>query len=145
MIILDTNVLSELLRPRPEPAVVHWVASKPQSILFTTTITRAEVRYGIALMPEGKRKNALFSSIEKIFDEDFAGQVISFDNDAADCFAAIASARRGAGRPISHFDAMVAAITRSRGASLATRHGKDFVDCDVSLIDPWSASKRPSR
>ena len=145
MIILDTNVLSVLLRPKPNPAVVHCVASKSPSTLFTTTITRAEVRYGIALMPEGKWKNALFSRIETIFDEDFAGQVISFDNDAADCFAVIATTRRGAGRPISHFDAMVAAVTRSRGASLATRHGKDFVDCDVSLIDPWSASKRPSR
>jgi predicted nucleic acid-binding protein len=139
VIVVDTNVLSELLRPAPEPNVVAWVASKPRSALFTTTITRAEILYGIALMPEGRRRDALRPCVQEIFDEDFAGQVLPFDSDAADFFATIASARRMAGRPISQFDAMVAAVARSRGASLATRHGKDFVDCGVSLVDPWSA------
>ena len=115
------------------------IASKPRSALFTTTITRAEILYGIALMPEGKRRDALLPCVQEIFDMDFAGQVLPFDSDAADCFATIASARRMAGRPISQFDAMVAAVARSRGASLATRNGKDFVDCGISLIDPWSA------
>lgn len=138
MIVIDTNVLSELLRPAPEPTVLAWVAAKPRSALFTTTITRAEILYGIALMPQGKRRDALLPCVQEIFDEDLAGQVLPFDSDAADSFATIASARRMAGRPISQFDAMVAAVARSRGASLATRNGKDFVDCGISLIDPWS-------
>jgi predicted nucleic acid-binding protein len=127
VIVIVTNVLSELLSPAPEPNVVAWVASKPRSALFTTTITRAEILHGIALMPEGKRRDALLPSVREIFDEDFSGQVLPFDSDAADCFATIASACR--------FDAMVAAVARSRGASLATRNGKD-------LVSPASAAAR---
>ena len=139
MIVVDTNVLSEVLRPAPEPRVLAWLTTKPRSALFTTSITRAEILYGVRLMPEGRRRDALVEAVQAIFDEDFAGQVLSFDNDAADCYAEIAAGRRSAGRPISQFDAMIAAVARSRGATLASRNGKDFVDCGVTLIDPWSA------
>ncbi|MBD5801953.1 Toxin FitB [Azoarcus sp. Aa7] len=137
MIVLDTNVLSELLRPVPDAGVVSWLAAQPRSALFTTTVTRAEIFYGVRVLPEGGRRQALLAAAQAIFDEDLAGQVLSFDNDAADAYAEIAASRRSAGKPISQFDAMIAAAARSRGASLATRNVKDFVDCGIEVIDPW--------
>lgn len=137
MIVLDTNVLSELLRPAPDARVLAWLAAQPWAGLFTTTVVRAEIFYGVRILPDGARKLALLDATRAIFDEDFAGQVLSFDNDAADAYAEIAASRRGAGKPISQFDALIAAIARSRGASLATRNVKDFADCGVDVIDPW--------
>lgn len=137
MIILDTNVLSELLRPTPDTHVVTWLASQPRAALFTTSVTRGEILYGIRLLPEGKRRETLWEAVSGIFNQDMAGQVLSFDSDAADAYAEIAADRKNQGKPISQFDAMIAAVARSRGASLATRNIKDFVDCGVDLIDPW--------
>ncbi len=139
MILLGTTVLTELLRPAPEPRLLEWLASRPRSALFTCTITRAELFLGLQLMAEGPRRDGLLEAVRAIFEEDFAGQLLSFDSDAADCYARIAAACRRAGRPIRPFDAMVAAVARSRGASLATHNGDDFIDCGVNLIDPWSA------
>lgn len=137
MIILDTNVLSEILRPTPEPRVLAWLANQPRASLFTTTVTRGEILYGIRLLSDGKRRQGLWYAAQAIFNEDFAGQVLSFDVEAADSFADIAASRRGAGKPISQFDAMIAATAHSRGASLATRNTKDFEDCGVDIINPW--------
>jgi len=137
MIVLDTNVLSELLRPMPEARVLTWLASQPRSALFTTTVTRGEIFYGIGLLPDGARKNALWAAVRAIFDNDLAGRVLSFDTEAADAYAEIAASRRKAGKPISQFDAMIAGVARSRGASLATRNVKDFVDCGTDILDPW--------
>ena len=106
--------------------------------LFTTTVTRGEILYGIRLLSDGKRRRGLWDAAKKIFDEDFADQVLSFDSDAADMYAEIAASRRTAGKPISQFDAMIVAMARSRGASLATRNAKDFEDCGVDVIDPWT-------
>ena len=139
MIVLDTNVLSEVLRPVPEPSVLRWLASQSRGSLFTTTITRGEVLYGIRLLTYGKRLLGLWDAAQKIFSEDFADQVLSFDSDAADMYAEIAASRRTAGKPISQFDAMIVAMARSRGATLATRNVKDFEDCGVDVIDPWKA------
>ena len=138
MIVLDTNVLSETLRPVPEPSVLDWLTNQPRASLFTTTVTRGEILYGIRLLSDGKRRRGLWDAAKKIFDEDFADQVLSFDCDAADMYAEIAAARRTTGKPISQFDAMIAAMARSRGASLATRNAKDFEDCGVDVIDPWT-------
>lgn len=138
MIVLDTNVLSEMLRSAPEAGVLAWLAAQPRSSLFTTTVTQAELLYGARLLPEGQRKAALLEAIGAIFVTDMAGQVLSFDDEAADAYAEIAAARRAGGRPISQFDAMIAAITRSRGAKLATRNVKDFADCGIDVIDLWS-------
>jgi toxin FitB len=138
MIVLDTNVLSETLRPIPDPQVMAWLAAQPRAALFTTAVTEAEILYGLGLLPEGTRKEALSIAIKAIFDEDFASTLLSFDSDAADQYAQIAVTRRNGGRPISQFDAMIAAITRSRGATLATRNVKDFVDCGIPIIDPWT-------
>jgi toxin FitB len=139
MIVLDTNVLSEVLRPVPESSVMDWLVSQSRVSLFTTTVTRGEILYGIRLLPDGKRRRGLWDAAKAIFDEDFAGQVLSFDNDAADMYAEISASRRSAGKPISQFDAMIVAMTRSRGAGLATRNVKDFEDCGVELVNPWAA------
>jgi toxin FitB len=137
MIVLDTNVFSELMRPVPEPRVLNWLANEPRSALFTTAVTRGEILYGIWSMPAGARRQGFWDVTQSIFSEDFAGRVLSFDNDAADAFAEISASRKSAGKPISQFDAMIAAVVRSRGATLATRNVKDFVDCGIEIIDPW--------
>jgi toxin FitB len=137
MIVLDTNVVSEVLRAAPDPSVLNWLSSQPRASLFTTTVTRGEILYGIRLLADGKRRRGMWDAARKIFDADFADQVLNFDADAADLFADIAASRRTAGKPISQFDAMIVAMARSRGASLATRNIKDFDDCGVDVIDPW--------
>jgi len=138
MILLDTNVLSDLLRPCPAQKVLDWLSAQPRGSLFTSTIVRAEILYGIHLLPEGRRKAALLEAALAIFGEDLAGQVLSFDSDAADAYAEIGAARKLAGRPISQFDAMIAGIARSRGAILATRNVKDFDVCGIEVFDPWT-------
>ena len=138
MIVLDTNVLSEALRPSPDTSVLDWLAKQPRASLFTTTVTRGEILYGIRLLSDGKRRRGLWDAAIKIFSDDFAGQVLSFDSDAADMYAEIAASRRAAGKPISQFDAMIVAMARSRGASLATRNVKDFEDCGVDVTNPWT-------
>jgi predicted nucleic acid-binding protein len=138
MIVLDTNVLSEALRPVPEPCVMAWLANQPRASLFTTAVTRGEILYGIRLLSDGKRRRGLWDAARKIFDEDLAGHVLSFDSEAADMYAEISASRRTAGKPISQFDAMIVAMARSRGASLATRNVKDFDDCGTDVINPWT-------
>lgn len=138
MIVLDTNVLSEALRPVPEPSVMAWLADQPRASLFTTAVTRGEILYGVRLLSDGKRRRGLWDAARKIFDEDFAGHVLSFDSEAADMYAEISASRRTAGKPISQFDAMIVAMTRSRGATLATRNVKDFDDCGTDIINPWT-------
>lgn len=138
MIVLDTNVLSEVLRPQPEPKVLVWLAAQPETALFTTTITRGELLYGVHLLPKGRRREALQRAVMAIFDEDFNQRMLPFDSHAADAYAEIASVRRTKGRPISQFDAMIAACARSRGASVATRNTRDFGGCGIQLINPWT-------
>jgi toxin FitB len=140
VIILDTSVLSETLRPEPDAKVLAWLEAQPRPALFTTTVTRGELFYGVRLLSESRRKTSLLGVVQAIFDQDLAGQVLSFDNASADAYAGIAASRKIAGKPISQFDAMIAAITRSRGASLATRNLRDFTDCGIELIDPWDAA-----
>ena len=137
MIVLDTNVLSECLKPQPNAAVLDWMAPQSRSALFTTTIVEAEILYGIRLLPEGARKDALWLAAKAMFDQDFANHVIAFDRACAEAYAEIAGRRRTQGKPISQFDAMIAAVARSRGATLATRNHRDFVDCGINVINPW--------
>jgi predicted nucleic acid-binding protein len=137
MIVLDTNVLSEVLRPVPESSVLDWLSIQPRASVFVTTVTRGEILYGIRILANGKRRQGLWDAAMKIFDTDFADQVLSFDSEAADMYSDIAASRRAAGKPISQFDAMIVAMARSRGASIATRNAKDFEDCGVEVISPW--------
>jgi predicted nucleic acid-binding protein len=139
MIVLDTNVLSEVLRPDPEARVLAWLDDQPANSVFTTAITQGEILYGIRVLPDGQRRRKLWDAAAAIFDEDFAGRVLSFDVDAAGHYADIGAARRTSGRPISQFDATIAAITRSHGATLATRNMKDFEGCGVEVLNPWKA------
>jgi predicted nucleic acid-binding protein len=138
VIVLDTNVLSEALRPMPEPRVLDWLGQQLSASLFVTTITQAEILYGIAIIDPGRRRDDLQAAAMAMFAEDFAGRILGFDTDAAPVFAALAAERRRLGRPISQFDAQIASITRSRGAALATRNRRDFEACGIDLIDPWS-------
>ncbi len=139
MFVLDTNVLSEALKAAPDGRVLAWVKDQPRTSLFTTTVTRGEILFGVQLLPDGKRRRALWDAALAIFNEDFAERVLAFDSDAADAYAGIGAARRAAGRPISQFDAMIAGMARSRGAIVATRSAKDFEGCGIDTVDPWSA------
>jgi predicted nucleic acid-binding protein len=117
---------------------MHWFAKHAASSLYTTAITQAEILYGLELM-KGKRRAALQSRAEEMFEEDFADRVLPFDIDAARMFARIAGSRRATGRPIAQRDAQIAAIARSRGATLATRNTADFEHCGITLLNPWTA------
>ena len=142
MILLDTNVLSELMRPTPSPAVESWMGSQPAAGVFISAITEAELRYGLALLPESRRQKRLVAQAEAMLAEDFAGRILPFDSPAASAYARIAAARRLSGRRISQADAQIAAIAASRGASLATRNVADFVDCGIDIVDPWNDGSR---
>jgi predicted nucleic acid-binding protein len=137
MIIIDTNVISEMVAPKPSPAVEAWLASQPAPSIFTTTVTEAEVLYGLRLLPPGRRREAIETAILPIFREDLAGRILPFDSAAAEAYATLAAARRQSGRPISQFDAQIAAIAASRGATLATRNVADFIGTGIEILNPW--------
>jgi len=138
MIILDTNVVSELMRPTPADRVIRFVASQTATSLYTTSITYAEILHGILLLPAGKRRKNFEQAAEMMFDEDFAGRILPFSSDGAFFYAEVATERQRRGRPISQFDAQIAAIARATGAGLATRNVSDFDHCGIDVVDPWS-------
>jgi hypothetical protein len=137
VIIVDTNVLSEILRGAPAATLTMWISERPMSSLFVTAITQAEMLFGVALLPRGKRRASLEEALAGLFEVDFAGRVLPFDGSAATAFADVASQRRLAGRPISQLDAQIAAIARSRGAALATRDVADFEGCGIEVVNPF--------
>lgn len=137
MLVLDTNVISELFKPDPNPKVVAWVGRLPGEQLFTTAITRGELLFGLYCMPDGRRKADLLQKLAQLFEHDLAGHILAYDSQAADAHAEIAAMRRAQGRPAGIADDMIAGITRSRGATLATRNTRDFQNCGIELIDPW--------
>ena len=136
-IILDTNVLSELMKPQGLIIVKNWVAMQPRKILFTTSITQAEILYGVGILPDGKRSDALKAAAQEMFREDFNGQILPFEETAAECFAQIAAHRRKTGKPISQMDAQIAAICLANNAKIATRNVDDFQDCQIEIVNPW--------
>ncbi len=139
MIVLDTTVISELMRGEPHPKVLAWVAAQPRALLYTTRINQAEVLYGIAASPEGRRRAAFASAAAAMFDEDPAGRILPFGATAAAHYADIVVTRRRADRPIEGFDALIAATALAADASVATRDTAGFADCGLALIDPWTA------
>ncbi|MGT2479538.1 PIN domain-containing protein [Methylobacterium oryzae CBMB20] len=139
MIVLDTNIISELMRARPNARILDWLAAQPPAALFTTTLTQAEIFYGLALLPEGRRRDDLIAAARPIFEHELAGRILGFDSDAAMAYPEIAARRRKAGQPITQIDGQIAAIVASRGARLATRNVRDFVDCGIVVVDPWMA------
>ena len=137
MIILDTNVISELMRIKGDKNVKQWVASQPQELLYTTSVTQAEILYGIAILPDGKKLSQLSEKAHLMFSIDFANRILNFDSTAAYCYAKIVAHRRKLGTPISQFDAQIAAICLSHQATIATRNVDDFVDCQITIFNPW--------
>ena len=138
MIIIDTNVVSELMRAKPDPAVLAWFAGHTADTLFLTAISEAELRTGAAILPEGQRRDQLQLAIEGMIDQDFRGRVLPFDSAAAEAYAVVAAQRRAVGRPITEADCQIAAIARATGARVAARNVKDLEGCGVAVVNPWA-------
>ncbi|HEY0718846.1 MAG TPA: type II toxin-antitoxin system VapC family toxin [Streptosporangiaceae bacterium] len=137
MIVLGTNVISELMRLTPAAVVVAWVDSLAASEVSTTAITAAELLYGVGRLPGGHRKTQVATAVHGLLSEDFGGRILPFDEPAASHYAEMVAARERLGRPIGRADAQIAAICRTVGATLATRNTADFEETGVELIDPW--------
>jgi toxin FitB len=138
MIVLDTNVISDRMRLQPSLRVRNWLAAMPDRDVYTTAITKAEIMYGLAILPEGRRRRGFEEAAARVFSEDFSGRILSFDDRAASHFAAVSSERRRRGRPIAIFDAMIASIARAHDAIVATRNLKDFEGTGIRIVDPWT-------
>ena len=138
MIVMDTNVVSELMQEVPTPQVVDWFAVQPPSDVFLCAVTEAELRYGVEILPLGRRRDNLAARMNRMLTRVLAGRILPFNSVAAQEYASIAASRRTAGRPIAPFDGQIAAIARSLGASVATRDTRGFEGCGVDLINPWA-------
>jgi hypothetical protein len=137
-VLLDTNVVSELMRSQPQQAVMEWFARRTGTVFYVSVITQAEIMLGISLLPAGKRRDALASAAEGMFCQDFAGRCLPFDAAGVPNYADIVSGRRRAGQVISTEDALIAAIALTHGYPLATRNTKDFLHIDgLTLYNPW--------
>jgi hypothetical protein len=137
VILLDTNILSEIIRPKPDERVMEWLDSLDAAAVSTTAVTAAELLYGVARLPTGRRKEQLSEAIRGLVEDELDGRVEPFDATAASHYAQLVSDRETAGRPISVADAQIAAICRKLGATLATRNTDDFQDTGIELLDPW--------
>ncbi len=136
MIVVDTSVIAELMRPEPHEAVRRWSVAQPGPELYTTAVSAAEVLYGIERLPAGRRKERLRATAAEIF-ATFEDRVFPFDVGAAALYPVIVDARDRLGLPIDGFDAQIASICRSRSATLATRNVKDFTHTHIGVVDPW--------
>jgi len=140
MILLDTNVISEIMRPRPEAAVSSWLDDQPEEELWTASIVIAELLSGADLMPNGGKQRALREAIDGMIAEDFRGQILRFDVKTARNYGKIFSDRKRMGRPITEMDALIAATAKTNNATLATRNIADFEHCGIPLVNPWEAA-----
>jgi len=137
LIILDTNVLSELMQHRPDPAVVEWLDAQAVSAVFITSITLFESRYGISLLAGGRRKGAVQERLDLLISEDLEHRILTFDPKAADCAADLAAARRRSGQSVDTRDTFIAGIAVANGALLAIRNTRNFADLLVPVVNPW--------
>ena len=137
MIILDTDVMSELMRRERHPNVRTWLRAQPVEALATTTITLAEIGYGLARLPDGRRRFELEASFQTLVTRGLGRRVLDFDARAAQVYGDMVAVRDAAGRPFRGFDGLIAAIARARDATLATHNIADFEGCGAPLIDPW--------
>jgi toxin FitB len=137
MILLDTNVLSELMKPRPDPAVLGWIDSQNPDDLWTSTIVVAEILSGLELMPSGKRQVELRAKAELMFSEALGGRILTLDLAAAQAYGSVQKIRKAARKPVDEMDALISAIAFANGASLATRNITHFEDCGIRLLNPW--------
>jgi hypothetical protein len=140
IVVLDTNVLSELTRPIPATAVLQWARAQDPGRIFTTTVCEAELLYGVTLLPAGKRRDQLAQAIDVMLNTVLGGRVLPFDRAAARRYAALADERRRRGRPVGFADLQIAAIAQASGAdAVATRNVRDFAETGLSVIDPWQS------
>jgi len=137
MIVLDTNVVSELMRPQPEPHVMAWLQAQPLQELATTTITLAEIGVGLARMPESRRRFNLETKFQTFVARGLGPRVFGFDGAAAAVYGEMVATSERGGRPLNGFDGLIAAIARARGATVATQNVSDFADCGVAIVNPW--------
>lgn len=141
MIVLDTNVISELVRPAPDQAVIAYLESLPAEEMFTAAVCTAEIHYGLARLPPGRRRDSLTDRMAAFLEAAFGDRILVFDRLCAAAYGEIRTAREAAGRPITALDAMVAATALAYGArALATRNVRAFADCGIPLVDPWQAA-----
>jgi toxin FitB len=138
MIILDTNVLSALMHTAPDAAVVEWLDQQPAQSVWITSITLFETRFGLALMPTGRRRQALETAFDDLLKEDLENRVLDFDSAAASAAAALAAARQRSGRPVDMRDTQIAGIVLARRGTFATRNARYFADLKISIVDPWA-------
>jgi predicted nucleic acid-binding protein len=141
MIVLDTNVISELMRAEPGSPVDLWLALQGSDEVYTTVVTEAEILFGIEAAPEGRKRERLRQEAEEIFSH-FDGRVLAFDRAAARAYGRIVAARKAAGRPVGAMDAQILAIASSRDATVATRDVSDFEGCGVRVVNPWTGAAR---
>jgi predicted nucleic acid-binding protein len=139
VIILDTNVLSALMRSMPDRAVVSWLDRQPADSIWMTSVTLFEVRFGLAVLPHGKRRLGLERAFEKVVEEDLANRILDFDSAAASAAARLAAERQRAGRIVDLRDTLIAGIAQARRATIATRNTRHFEGLDVPVVDPWSS------
>jgi predicted nucleic acid-binding protein len=142
VIILDTNVLSALMRIAPEAQIVRWLDHQPAESIWITAITLFETRLGLALLPKSRRRQLLELAFDRLLEEDLENRVLDFDSAAATEAAALAAARRKAGRTVDMRDTQIAGIALARRATLATRNVRHFQDLSVTVIDPWQTAGR---
>ncbi len=139
MIILDTNVLSALMRTAPEDPVVAWLDRQPAKSVWITSVTLFEARLGLALLPTGRRRQTLETAFARLLKEDLENRVLDFDSAAANEAASLAAERQQAGRPVDMRDTQIAGIALARRATLATRNVRHFGDLKIPIVDPWAA------
>ena len=141
MIILDTSVLSELMQKVPNPAVVEWLDQQPAESVWITNITLLEARLGLALLPNGRRRQALELAFEQLLSEDLEGRVLDFDRPAAEAVAGLAAERQRSGRTVDMRDTQIAGIVIARRATLASRNVKRYADLTAEVVNPWEAKR----
>lgn len=137
--LVDTNVISEFMTSAPAAPVLQWLNAQLAGTLYFSSISIAEIHYGLQLLPQGARRSLLLERFELFVAQAFGERLLAFDQDAAACYGVIAATRRSSGRPISTLDAQIAALARSRGLALATRNTRDFVDCGIDLVNPFNS------
>ena len=137
-LLIDTNVVSELIRNSPDPAVVKWAASQQVEGMFLTTVSEAELRFGAEILPRGRRRETLILRIENMLTDVFGGRILSFDSEAARNYAVIAAKRHLSGYSVAVADCQIAAIARSVGMKVVTRNVRDFFETGVEIVNPWA-------
>lgn len=137
MIIVDTNVVAEVMRASPSPAVIAWFNVQDSASLFLTAISVGEIRYGIRIMPKGQRRQTIEQGFDQILATAFAGRILAFDEHAAAHYGEVMAHRKELGRPLSVADGQIAALASLHGFAVATRNVRDFLDCGIELINPF--------